>query len=671
MVPNNSLDELELIATLIRDAWSMAEECRCNTCTTLLMNQTYRNASVFSKKQLRATINVVRGRFTGEGVGFLTKTLPRLGKCFDKALAGEEPLIATRDSWLPMQDQKIDPVSGIQVRSSIQFPRFLGELFGKVLRNDGTPLDEACIICVRSLRQILYLFYKYELPYEVELEQKCLDKFVKTDQDLEQTDITLRYLRDVIPSSSSVNMNNPEVRTCMLIIARRARVLLNRVLSGVDLTDIRPRHGPGVVSTKEQPWSKYVWTRVSERITDHYPYDAYFCASAGHVADTYKDWETNLCTAEAPAKVILVPKDSRGPRIISCEPVDNQWIQQGIMERLVQLIESHPLTKENVFFTNQEPNQSVALIGSRLGSDSEVGYATLDLNEASDRVSLELVRLLFPPEIVLKLECCRSSSTILPDGRVVSMRKFAPMGSALCFPIMALTIWSLLAAGAPDLHTKNRMLVYGDDVIVTTAYAERAMSILEAFGLKINRAKSCTKGFFRESCGVDAFKGFNVTPTKLRTVWTRHRSPESLESWVAYANQLFERKYYSTYDYIVQALTRLYGQLPDGSVNAPIFLCEVPVNCQRLLPRRWNKSLQRTEYKVLVSKSVSVIRDIPGWSKLLRWFTLCESRKNSTPRYAPLVGREIQRALDSEFSARQSVSQYTLRRTSMLVRRWR
>lgn len=528
MVDNNRLDEHKLIAALLHDI-HMSHGC------------------VFNARALRLTTKVAQRRIRLEGIGFLTKTLPRLGKAFDKALSNNTPLSATNLGWKALKGSEL--------------PLFCGEFFSRVLNPDGTVLLNPCANSVRILREILYLFYKYELPYTDEQEQKVIDSFERTESDILARSVYLRTLYcDTDRSNPTWKSRYPTVRS-EVRVARKAQILLERVFQGFDFTDIIPRHGPGAVATRQKLWDKFRWSNVSSRLTTVYPYDAYFCASMGHVCDTYNRFET-VASEDLPARVVLVPKDSRGPRLISCEPVDNQWIQQGIMRSLVRHVETLPLTRYNVFFTDQGPNQRGALLGSSTGR-----YATLDLNEASDRVSLDLVRLLFPEHVCTYLEACRSSSTELPDGRILKLHKFAPMGSALCFPILALTVWSILTAAAPDADTADSILVYGDDVIVPTAYAANAMEQLESFGLKINRDKSCTGGLFRESCGTDAFKGVEVTPVRIRTVWSSSRSPESFASWIAYANSLFERKYYSSYNYIVDKLHRLYGCIPSKDMH--------------------------------------------------------------------------------------------------------
>lgn len=636
MATVKSLDENELVAALLADA--------------------HASLGVFNTRTLRLTQQWMSRRVLSEGVGFLTKTLPRLGKHFDQALTAGIRLNAAS-------------VRFNSCRNS-QLPSFLGELFQRIFHQDGSLLHDPDVNCVKYVRQILYSFYKYELPYDEEQEQEVIQAFKKAEDDLSEMSGRIAHMQSTWHSlshkrtyertgKSSNRADYPSDESYLSMVIRRARQHLSVLFRSFDPTDIIPSHGPGVVATKQRLWDKFLWTNVSSRITDLYPFDAYFCASLGHVCDVYNSFDA-ITNTDHSARVLLVPKDSRGPRLISCEPVDFQWIQQGLRRAIYRLVESHPITKWNVFFTDQGPNQRGALLGSLRGK-----YSTLDLKEASDRVHLDLVRLLFPQPLVGYLEACRSSSTVLPDGTVQLLRKFAPMGSALCFPIMALTIWAILAAASPDADTLNSILVYGDDVIVPTAFAESAITILESFGLKINQDKSCTRGLFRESCGVDAFQGVDVTPVRFRTVWNESPRPDTYTSWIAYANSCWDRQYYACHEYIVTRLGAIYGPIPseDMFLTCPS-LRGIPSQ-SHLFKRRFNKDLQKVQYKVRDIKASVINKEIPGWSMLLRYFT---EKQNQTEL---LDGHHNVSAGPFQVQPPTSVSQYTKRGTSMLVRRWR
>jgi hypothetical protein len=627
MGTKNSLDEFEVIAALLHDVYAMFGDA-------------------ISITQLRKTLEKVSLRCTTEGLSFLTKTLPKLGKAFDKALLGISKLTA---SSLRLKPQK-----------GSELPKLLGELFNLVFQSDGSILQQPNIQAVGAIRQICYLYYKYELPYTAEQENAVISSFLKTEDDLLTVQTSLENIRGALNEETSTFVRRRKISSdsTQLEVAREAKILLSRVFSSFDPLDILPRHGPGAVATKQQLWDKFLWTNVSANITKTYPIDEYFYSSLGHVCDELSSIE-KITDRDLPARVLLVPKDSRGPRLISCEPVDYQWVQQGLGKAIVNLLETHESTKWNVHFSDQKPNQFGALLGSKTGS-----YATLDLKEASDRISLSLVRLLFPPHVVTCLESCRSSATELPSGDIKTLIKFAPMGSSLCFPILATCIWAILTAAAPDDYTRERILVYGDDVIVPTAYAADAMIRLESFGLLVNRDKSCTSGFFRESCGADAFKGVNVTPVRLRTVWSSDPSPEVYTSYIAYANALRRRSYYTAYERIVRSLHHTYGRIPATDMDLPCpSLDEVP---EHLRPNksRINHDLQKREWKVRDVVSPAINKVINGWSMLLRWFT-----EKASP---PSDDDSCTSSQDpSGFRREASVSQYTRRKAIKFTYAWR
>ncbi len=641
MVSNKSLDEIEIIAALLHDVHNA-------------------HGLVFNTRSLKNTTQVVRNRTTQEGMGFLTKTLPRLGKAFDKALAENTKLNSAAHNFAVMRDS--------------EFPRFLGEFFSLVLQPDGTVLPVPCVQAIKIIRQVCYLFYKYKLPYNNEQEQQVIRQFEKTEEDLSTVQCSLELVRGNLEALSSTRRGRYKANPNQVDVAREAKILLSNLFAFFDPSDIYPRHGPGVVATKQKLWGKYLWSNVSDRITEVYPLDAYFYASLGHVCDR-PIANSGIKSEDLPARVLLVPKDSRGPRLISCEPVDFQWVQQGLGRAIVELVEGHELTKFNVFFTDQSPNRRGALLGS-----STARYSTLDLNEASDRVSTDLVHLLFPEHLCRYLDACRSSSTVLPDGRVIKLKKFAPMGSSLCFPILALTTWAILTAAAPDGDTRDGILVYGDDVIVPTHFASNAMSMLESFGLKINRDKSCTSGFFRESCGCDAYKGEEVTPVRLRTVWEVTPCPGVYSSWISYANSFYDRRCFRVYDLIVERLTAIYGSIPGEDMKLSCPSLRETSLVGKGIRRRWNKNLQKFEFHVRDVSSPSVTKVIDGWSMLLRYF----AEKGRPPVVSPddqrmevkspergTITSETVDQLDTDLTGCLSASEYTSRRASMLVRRWR
>jgi len=341
-------------------------------------------------------------------------------------------------------------------------------------------------------------------------------------------------------------------------------IFLSRIFAGFNVRDIIPRHGPGAVATGERVGEKSNFSRLYAHIERIYPFTEYFVLGQSQVADQL-DWIQSLEVLEhGTAEVVLVPKDSRGPRLISKEPLELQWIQQGIQKRLYAWIERHPLTRGFVNFTDQTRNRTLALESSRSNE-----YVTLDMKDASDRVTLRLVGRLFGGTPLLEgLIASRSEYTRLPDGKIVRLSTFAPMGSAVCFPIEAMCFYAL-AVAVIRIRTSTgfrtpEVYVYGDDIIVKREDYPFLLELFPQVGLKFNVDKCCVGRFFRESCGCDAYNGIDVTPIRMRTEWCHRgrRDASELVSWVELSNSLWNAGYCTTADTIKGMVERRYGVLP-------------------------------------------------------------------------------------------------------------
>lgn len=516
-----------------------------------------------------ADYNTLVARVKSEGFSFLTKTLPVLGKAIDTAL----------------QDGTTVVMSAFKQSRHGKYPAFLQVLFSRVFNRDGTLKDVPCISAISDLRQICYLTYKYEVPYDAKCIEGFLENFVEVDQEIGQKPALLERYRPVL-----------EV----------ARTLLSRVVSDTTsliFDDIVPKHGPGAVATGEKNWEKMNFTRKYDCIHQVYPYYKFFYANAMDLAASVKHYKSLTDIPSGISKVCLVPKDSRGPRLICMEPLEFQWVQQGLARKLVGVIERHPLTRGHVNFSNQEVNRGLALAGSCKGTM----ISTLDMKEASDRVSYWLVDALFQGTTLLpKLMGTRTEATELPNGRILLMQKFAPMGSALCFPIEALVHWALAVAalnvegGIALKRALQAVYVYGDDIIIKGQNHMPLLDTFPAFGLRFNAGKCCTAGIFRESCGMDAVLGEAVTPLKVkRLIPSRTYDANSFISYIAYSNTLWNRCYYSSSNYIKDWLEKLFGHIPnvpEGS-DIPGFYTRVLPPNETQSKKRYNQNLQRYEIR--------------------------------------------------------------------------
>lgn len=545
----------------------------------------------------------VRNRLKVEGLSFLTGTLPKLGKCLDKALASDKPMGTDHSFGL--------------VSSHKRYPQFLSGYFGLIFDDEGKVMDSVDVDssrqaeAVRAIRQITYLFYKLDVSYGKDLEDRVIADFISDEADLP-------VLGAEVPLSREDNE-----------IVDFAKFLVFSVLKGLDPLDVRPRHGPGSVATGEKNWEKKRFKRFYPKLDEIYSYSEYFFYNYTHLSDSLESLEHMETCDKATSKVVLVPKDSRGPRLISMEPLELQWIQQGLMTELVRKIESpSSITCGFVNFTDQGVNRSLALANSWGGE-----LITLDLKAASDRVSVWLVKRLFPEDVFKALNACRSDSTLLPDGRCVELRKFAPMGSAVCFPVEALVFWAL-AVSAIYTHSsrswyyrvpKSQVYVYGDDLVIPKEGLGRVSDIFKKCFLALNEDKCCTGSFFRESCGMDAFKMNDVTPLKIKARLRCPLSPNDALSWIEYSNILYRRGLVSTALYVRSVLERDLGAVPWTNNENPIpgtFF--VSMDAHKVLG--YNISMFRTrvsprfhnmEVKILQPCPATYVAGDPDWEELL------------------------------------------------------
>jgi hypothetical protein len=443
--------------------------------------------------QLYRDYITIEKRTQSEGIKFLTVTLPALGKTFDRSLGD--------GLWL-------NSSSSFKADKPYQTPLFLRDLFRKVFDVDGLLRNDADPLAVGYIRQVCYFAYKLDKPHSEEQEREVFQGFLADELELRALSVEGRFDPDPILLMASGF-------TCEIF--------------GDCESDYRPSHGPGVTSkgrvvdkheTKLSPGSpvyahhgRLFWTSPDDGMTRLHRYPVW--ENSDYFA---RSWET---------KILFVPKDSRGPRLISCEPQEHMYIQLGIMRYLYNELESHPLTSGQIWFSSNERHRSLAVEASLTRE-----WSTLDLKNASDRVSKDLVETLFSGTTLLTdMVACRTPAAVYGPIRI-EFSKWAPMGSALCFPILAyvcyiLSYTSLVFCGISPDEAKTSVLVYGDDIIVKTKYVGIITNVLEHYGLKVNHSKSFINSRFAESCGMDAFDGVQVTPSRLKKLWNITREIET------------------------------------------------------------------------------------------------------------------------------------------------
>jgi len=331
--------------------------------------------------------------------------------------------------------------------------------------------------------------------------------------------------------------------------------------------------------------------------------------------------------AELPVRVITVPKTLKTPRIIAIEPTHMQYMQQSLLAEIVPRLESSSLIGSMIGFTDQLPNRELARKGSYDGS-----LATLDLSEASDRVSNQHVLELFRPWPSLSeaVQATRSRKADIPGHGVKRLAKFASMGSALCFPVESMVFLTIIfmAIGrvlntpvTPKLVSQFRgsVRVYGDDIIVPVRFANSVASTLELLGYKVNANKSFWTGKFRESCGGDYYDGQWITPIRVRRVLPQQRQhSDEVVSTTALRNQLYKAGYWRSVRYLDSLLEEILGGVfpaiedTSDAVGRHTYL---PVSGTSMCP-----DLQRPMVMAYRKKDKPRVDKLEGYGALMKFF---------------------------------------------------
>lgn len=443
--------------------------------------------TTYPEKRLKYDREYVTRRVKNEGLSFLALTLPMLASAIERGF----------------ETGYFECPTSFEKRGE-HLPRLLFCLFKEVYDEQSGRYNPECPWhIVKALRQLLRGFKKYDGPLDDAAIDGQVAQFVETDSSLKESDERRDRHTELLVSS--------------------ARNIVTSVLASVPNTAFIGRPGPGACAkgTRHEqrfaPTARYLDIEKVFDTTDYYWNDYHF-------SDRLSEY-LNLPVEDSGAAVLtVVPKSFGKGRLICMMPHEYMWFQQGIADQMRACFERNRFTRMSLPLNNQEVNRKRARQGSLPGS---VQLATLDMKEASDRISLKLVEELFAgvPEWLACLKALSPRHIILPGNRhggKMEPRMFAPMGSSLCFPVMSLVHFALVCAIASHTqrctpaYAARQTTVYGDDIIVPSAWCPAIFEMLPLFGMKFNVDKSFTQGPFRESCGYDAFKGMNVAPTYVR-----------------------------------------------------------------------------------------------------------------------------------------------------------
>jgi len=508
----------------------------------------------------RANALYVLLRIKNEGLEFVSKALPVLGKACETSLVTGTPLL-------------VDRSFGKHWRSKL--PSFMYNYLCILFDDSGIPRmleTQEAAYAYWAVRQVTLAYSKAE-------------------------DIPSRMTEDEAIKSFSSRITDEPVITAPSWLLNEARRLIQSVVMDGDylnpslaMWDSIPygRHGPGAVAGKERGLRKWNFGLIQGLDNSLFRFNNRAPVPNKRVKSI--------------ARVVCVPKDYKSLRTICVEPKENQFAQQGLWEILRSIIHRHPLARKSINFNHQEYNARAA---------KRHGLATIDLKDASDRVSLRLCRLLFPREFFRLVTRYRSRQLAI-NGKLIRPACFASMGSALCFPIETLVFWAIARAAIHPMTRQRTLRVFGDDIVCPKEDALYICKMLEACGLKVNPQKTCIETPIRESCGAYFYNGVDV-----RVVRFKNSQCENVPAWSALIRNCQHLHELQLTHASTAMLLHLkdFWHVPFGHFGLPE--CKDGYSCQK----RWNAELQRYEWRLpgLAQARREEVKNLSGYALLYAW----------------------------------------------------
>nr|QDH90045.1 MAG: RNA-dependent RNA polymerase [Leviviridae sp.] len=580
------------------------------------------------------------------GITFLCDTMPAFSKHLDKCLETGRLTRSGLCHFRPYLRKSTIPrlFKGLLLR--------VFDLYG-VLRSD--PDSQA----LGYVRQLCSLAKRFRVTCSDSATWRQVDEFFKTDGEIRQPSLDwdigdfdserashlqfgddlrsepefplFREIGTEASPSSSIDWDR-----CLEAVQRTADILCSQ-LGRFDPLEWKTRHGPGAVSDLKDKTYKYIFPSWSPKLEKEFPSADFASSNYLHYVTTYSHGaggQSPLWDHEPPARLLAVPKSFTAPRLIASEPVSHQWCQQGIREFIMSRVSDSWISKF-ISFRDQTGNQKLALEASR---DSSL--ATIDLSSASDRLSCWFVERCFrrSPSLLSAFYAVRTR-WIRQDldrcsPKFYRLRKFSTMGSALTFPVQSVSFLAVVLG--VTLYERNlrptikniagldgQVRVFGDDIVAPSDCSATVVATLERLGFKVNPSKTFQTGLFRESCGVEAFSGNDVTKVSVLSM-PSVSAPESVLSILDSHNNFFKKGYYRVCEYLRKSVERLGRfSFPDvepdsGAIGWYSF---DPWSSNVRLSRRWNPILQRREYRVTLPQSGFTKTPVDSDSMLLQYFT--------------------------------------------------
>lgn len=530
------------------------------------------------------------------------RSLSSIGKAIDNALTSNEPYVIPEIPVTGYLDACGEPfLCGVLFhevftshrREGLCHSRYFINHQGRIYRRDGVnpedpaPTDLKTVESVASsvffLRQLYLSFSKVDDLDCIARESDEYDSFV-----------------DRISAVPTITLSSS--------IASKARKLISTVLEPNGelhpllvewINNPHGLHGPGAVAGKEKGRQKWLFHLIPGQKPD--------------IFDAQTSTLRDFVTVDPVSRATLVPKDFRKHRIICVEPKEFMFEQQGLWNTIRKIVALEPLTAGSICFERQDL--------SRRRSRNFQSYSTIDLSDASDLISKQLGRILLSKR-VYRLLCASRSRFVLVRGARIKSNALFTMGNALCFPLETLIFWALSLAAllerdecplACASEKARHVRVFGDDIIVPRRAFDDVLDALCRAGAKPNLSKCCHRSLAREACGAWWYGGVDCGVSRMSKT-----SLHGFKDWTSGLDQArnLNSLGLSRLSRVILDQINLISPVPYGYFGLPGSKDEV--NRAFL---RYNRSLQRWEFRMPSGNGAPSPRTLPGEAGLYAYFT--------------------------------------------------
>lgn len=432
-----------------------------------------------------------------------------------------------------------------------------------------------------------------------------------------------------------------------LEVTNGLRLIVRSMIPQIPFEFLNPKFGPGAVAEKKvrgrnlksnkllfDPLLEYAFKRR------HFSFDTAWAGLC--FEDTILGHKKASSTESRYSVLGFADKNTSTKRSICMQPNTVMYYEQAYLDHLKRLMRLG-WSSNFVDLSYQGRNRWLSQYGSLTTL-----LDTIDLKDASDTVHDDLVEKIFPREVLFYQKALRVKNVRLPNGQIRAVYKYAPMGSALCFPVQCITFLAISVYSAmqqvaevpvgqplnldsehlvnPELFVKRfmddpgytkpgsgrlqPMAIYGDDIVCDTKITPYLIHNLSALGFVVNIAKSFTGGdAFRESCGGYYYCGEDVTPLLFRVKRNKENDTSSgVASIIAAINAAGDHRYFNYKRCLTHHL--LYSGMAGGEIPAQIHFTSnrdegsgiyhpAPLNLH-IKRKRYNADLQRDEVRCLV-----------------------------------------------------------------------